>query len=71
MHNPLVSIIVPVHNAASYLSQCLDSLLAQSYQNIEVIAINDGSQDDSWGVMQAYKTFSLSYADESRCIRYS
>lgn len=55
MHNPLVSIIVPVHNAASYLSQCLDSLLAQSYQNIEVIAINDGSQDDSWGVMQAYK----------------
>lgn len=55
MNNSLVSIIVPVYNVASYLSQCLDSLLGQSYKNIEVIAINDGSRDDSWEVMQAYK----------------
>ncbi len=55
MKDSLVSIIVPVYNVASYLSQCLDSLLGQSYKNIEVIAINDGSRDDSWEVMQAYK----------------
>lgn len=55
MNNPLISIIVPVYNVASYLSQCLDSLVGQSYVNIEVIVINDGSLDDSWEVMQAYK----------------
>lgn len=52
MNNPLVSIIVPVYNIETYLPQCLDSLLNQSYSNIEVIAINDGSKDNSWQVLQ-------------------
>lgn len=54
MNNPLVSIIVPIHNVEVYLLQCLDSLLSQSYTDIEVVAVDDGSKDNSWQVLQKY-----------------
>jgi glycosyltransferase involved in cell wall biosynthesis len=44
-YHPLVSIIIPVFNGGEYLSQAIDSALAQSYKNIEVLVINDGSTD--------------------------
>ena len=44
---PMVSIIVPVYNAAPYLNQCIDSLTNQTLKEIEIILINDGSTDDS------------------------
>lgn len=43
----LVSIIVPVYNMMEYLQKCVDSLIGQSYKNIEIILVNDGSTDDS------------------------
>lgn len=42
-----VSVIVPVYNVEKYLRQCLDSILQQTYQNLEILIINDGSTDGS------------------------
>lgn len=51
---PLISIIVPIYNTADYLPTCLDSILAQTYQNIEIVLINDGSTDNSTKIAQDY-----------------
>jgi len=51
---PLVSFIVPIFNCASYLKQCLDSILAQSINDYEVILVNDGSQDNSGDICDIY-----------------
>ena len=44
---PLISVIVPVYNVEQYLRQCIESILKQSYREIEVLLINDGSTDSS------------------------
>ena len=49
-----VSIIIPVYNSAGYLADCLDSVLAQSLTGLEVICIEDGSEDRSGEILQAY-----------------
>jgi glycosyltransferase involved in cell wall biosynthesis len=51
----LVSIVVPVYNRASFVRSCLNSLVQQSYKNLELIIINDGSTDDSLRVIQSWK----------------
>ncbi len=52
----LVSVIIPVYNVSTYLVQCLDSVICQSYRNIEIILINDGSTDDSSTICEQYAT---------------
>lgn len=49
-----ISIIVPAYNNAPWLGRCLDSLLAQTYDNCEIIVVNDGSQDDTAAVLDGY-----------------
>lgn len=52
--NPEVSLIIPVYNAAPYLKRCLDSVVAQTFENFETILVDDGSTDNSVEVMQPY-----------------
>jgi glycosyltransferase involved in cell wall biosynthesis len=52
MHSPLVSILLPVHNDQPFLRDCLASIQRQSYENWEILAVNDGSTDDSFGVLR-------------------
>lgn len=55
MEEKKVSIILPVYNAQDYLERCLNSVLNQDYKNIELIAIDDGSSDNSWNILEKYK----------------
>lgn len=54
-HNIQVSIIMPVYNVDKYLRQCLDSLFSQTLEGIEIIAVNDGSTDNSLCILEEYK----------------
>ncbi len=51
---PKISIIVPVYNFAPYLRQCLDSLVGQTYRDIEIICADDGSTDESGEILDQY-----------------
>ncbi|MDD4772391.1 MAG: glycosyltransferase [Eubacteriales bacterium] len=60
-YDPLVSIIIPVYNGSNYLTEAIESALAQTYKNIEILVINDGSNDNN-----ATENIALSYGDKIR-----
>lgn len=51
----LISIIVPIYNVEKYLDRCINSIINQSYKNIEIILVNDGSTDNSLKICEKYK----------------
>lgn len=51
---PLISIIVPIYNVEKYLSRCIESILSQTFSNIEIILIDDGSTDNSGNICEEY-----------------
>ena len=53
-NNPLISVVLPTYNVAQYLQQCLESVAAQTYRNIEVIIIIDGATDGSYEIAQEF-----------------
>ena len=55
MNQPLVSIILPVYNAQNHLARCVGSICAQTYRNLEIIILNDGSKDQSLPVCEEFR----------------
>ena len=54
--NPLISVIIPIYKVEKYLKSCVDSVLSQSYKNIEVILVDDGSPDSCPQICDYYKS---------------
>ncbi|WP_398585466.1 glycosyltransferase family 2 protein [Streptococcus suis] len=63
MEKPLISVIVPIYNVENYLRQCLDSIIGQTYQNLEILLIDDASTDNSVSICQEYQA-----RDERICL---
>lgn len=51
---PAISVVIPVYNSAKYLRECLDSIVSQSFSNWEVVAVDDGSSDESPAILDEY-----------------
>jgi len=55
VHFPLVSVLVPIYNTSKFLVQCIESIICQSYSNIEIILVDDGSTDNSYDICDSYR----------------
>lgn len=56
MNSPLVSILTPVYNVEQFLPECLNSIVGQTYQNLQIVLIDDGSTDGSYLILQEYSS---------------
>ena len=54
-HESLISVIVPIYNAESYLRQCIDSILKQTYEQLDILFVDDGSTDSSGKICDEYR----------------
>ena len=51
---PLISVIVPIYNVEKHLKKCVDSIIAQTYSNLEIILVDDGSPDSCGAIWEEY-----------------
>ena len=51
---PLISVVVPIYNVEQYLERCIDSILHQTYEHLEIILVDDGSPDNSGAICDSY-----------------
>ena len=54
VENELISVLVPLYNVAPYLSTCIDSIINQTYSNLEILLVDDGSTDESGSICDGY-----------------
>ena len=52
---PLVTVIIPIYNVEDYLDKCLESVVSQTYSNLEIVLINDGSTDGSNDIIKRWR----------------
>jgi len=64
MTEPLVSIIIPAFNAGNYIGSSIDAVLRQTYTNLEIIVVNDGSTDDTASVIKSYTDKRIRYIEQ-------
>jgi len=62
---PMVSVLLPVYNGAAYLSAAVDSVLNQTYQNLELIIINDGSTDQSASIVEQFRDSRIRFSNQT------
>lgn len=68
MHNPLVSVIIPTYNSACTITGCINSVIEQTYENIEIVVVDDGSKDNTVAIVQE---LSFLFAKKIRLIKQS
>jgi glycosyltransferase involved in cell wall biosynthesis len=66
MNRPLVSVVMPVYNAEKYLKPAIDSILNQSYPDLDIVIVNDGSTDDSKNIIKSYQDPRIRYFENAR-----
>ena len=54
MNKTIISIIIPIYNVEKYLKECLNSVINQTFKNIEIICVNDGSTDNSQSILEEF-----------------
>lgn len=55
MKKELISVIIPIYNVEKYLNRCIDSIINQTYTNLEIVLVDDGSTDSSWDICKEYE----------------
>lgn len=66
MRNPLVTVFIPVYNSESYIKDCLDSICNQTYQNLEILLVDDGSTDSSAEIIRQYDDNRIRFIQNER-----